>query len=64
MGVDQSSIRSVLRSRQQFVNKTFRRGTATTGKMAEISNLPVSENLNIKNGNFICGVVEGISFVY
>ncbi|KAJ8935278.1 hypothetical protein NQ318_006643 [Aromia moschata] len=27
--------------------------------MAEISNLPVSENLNIKNGNFICGVVEG-----
>ncbi|XP_018562788.1 protein O-GlcNAcase isoform X2 [Anoplophora glabripennis] len=27
--------------------------------MAEISNLPVSENLNTKNGNFICGVVEG-----
>jgi hypothetical protein len=28
-------------------------------KMAEDSNLPNSENLNTKNGNFICGVVEG-----
>ncbi|KAJ3642974.1 hypothetical protein Zmor_025718 [Zophobas morio] len=27
--------------------------------MAEDSNLPNSENLNTKNGNFICGVVEG-----
>ncbi|XP_044271057.1 protein O-GlcNAcase isoform X2 [Tribolium madens] len=27
--------------------------------MAEDSNLPTSENLNTKNGNFICGVVEG-----
>lgn len=27
--------------------------------MAESSTLPVSENLNTKNGNFICGVVEG-----
>nr|XP_023023650.1 protein O-GlcNAcase [Leptinotarsa decemlineata] len=27
--------------------------------MAAISDLPVLENINIKNGNFICGVVEG-----
>ncbi|CAG9862900.1 unnamed protein product [Phyllotreta striolata] len=27
--------------------------------MAEDSNLPIPENLNTKNGNFICGVVEG-----
>lgn len=27
--------------------------------MAEAPNPPGSENLNIKNGNFICGVVEG-----
>lgn len=27
--------------------------------MAEITNLPTTENLNTKNGNFICGVVEG-----
>lgn len=27
--------------------------------MAEETNLPNSENLNTKNGNFICGVVEG-----
>ncbi|XP_076265863.1 O-GlcNAcase isoform X3 [Rhynchophorus ferrugineus] len=27
--------------------------------MAEVVVSPVSENLNIKNGNFICGVVEG-----
>lgn len=27
--------------------------------MAEVSNLPLTENLNTKNGNFICGVVEG-----
>lgn len=27
--------------------------------MAEIPNPPGSENLNTKNGNFICGVVEG-----
>lgn len=28
--------------------------------MAEISNLSGSENLNTKNGNFICGVIEGM----
>ncbi|XP_022912633.2 protein O-GlcNAcase isoform X1 [Onthophagus taurus] len=27
--------------------------------MAEVHNLPNTDNLNIKNGNFICGVVEG-----
>ncbi|XP_065173924.1 protein O-GlcNAcase isoform X2 [Atheta coriaria] len=27
--------------------------------MADAPNLPISENLNTKNGNFICGVVEG-----
>ncbi|XP_017770301.1 PREDICTED: protein O-GlcNAcase isoform X2 [Nicrophorus vespilloides] len=27
--------------------------------MADTLNLPVAENLNTKNGNFICGVVEG-----
>ncbi|KAI4470352.1 o-glcnacase [Holotrichia oblita] len=27
--------------------------------MAETHNLPISDNLNTKNGNFICGVVEG-----
>ncbi|XP_030766914.1 protein O-GlcNAcase isoform X2 [Sitophilus oryzae] len=27
--------------------------------MAEVVSSPVSENLNTKNGNFICGVVEG-----
>lgn len=32
--------------------------------MAEVSIAPGSENLNVKNGNFICGVVEGkIRFV-
>lgn len=27
--------------------------------MAEVPNIPLAENLNTKNGNFICGVVEG-----
>lgn len=27
--------------------------------MADAPNLTASENLNTKNGNFICGVVEG-----
>lgn len=27
--------------------------------MAEVPDLPLAENLNTKNGNFICGVVEG-----
>lgn len=27
--------------------------------MAESTNMQESENLNTKNGNFICGVVEG-----
>lgn len=35
--------------------------TVTLTKMAETSNLPGSDNLNVKNGNFICGVVEGMS---
>lgn len=30
--------------------------------MAETHNLPSSDNLNTKNGNFICGVVEGNYF--
>lgn len=29
--------------------------------MADETSVPVSENLNTKNGNFICGVVEGKS---
>lgn len=28
--------------------------------MAEVPNITLAENLNTKNGNFICGVVEGI----
>lgn len=31
-------------------------------KMAEAVDQSVSDNLNTKNGNFICGVVEGIYF--
>lgn len=27
--------------------------------MAEVPNTTASDNLNVKNGNFICGVVEG-----
>lgn len=30
--------------------------------MAEVSNQPTTDNLNTKNGNFICGVVEGILY--